>query len=297
MTEGAASPPLVQALIVDMDNTLYDWVASFVPAFYTMMDVAAPLLGVEPDGLVAQMREVHRAANITERPYALLDAPVARARFGADSGDDDWRERAIAGLAPAFEAFDAKRAETMRLYPGVESTLRTIRDAGCRVFAHTEASHLNVRTRLKLPPLRPLIGLLEAVFTPEYVGPLRKKRDESQPDILDGLRIELLPAGTTKPNPQVATSIVKMIGIPAPQCLYVGDSRLRDVDMAKEAGLLAAHARYGERHDRALLQRLWKISHRDPGAEPPPRYDADDTLHKGFSDLIEDGRFRFAGPN
>ena len=34
----------VDVAVFDLDNTLYDWYASFIPAFYSMVDVAANLL-------------------------------------------------------------------------------------------------------------------------------------------------------------------------------------------------------------------------------------------------------------
>ena len=40
------SLPVISLVITDLDNTVYDWLTAFVPAFYAMVHEAARLIGV-----------------------------------------------------------------------------------------------------------------------------------------------------------------------------------------------------------------------------------------------------------
>jgi FMN phosphatase YigB (HAD superfamily) len=51
-------------LICDLDNTLYDWVAYFVPSFYAMVDKVVELLGCDRERLLDDFRKVHQRHHI-----------------------------------------------------------------------------------------------------------------------------------------------------------------------------------------------------------------------------------------
>lgn len=72
-----------------------------------------------------------------------------------------------------------------------------------------------------------------------------------------------MPRGVLKPNVEVLESILRDCGRTAEETVYVGDSLMKDIAMAKEAGILDVHAKYGEpqmRPEYGLLQRVshWK---------------------------------------
>lgn len=45
-----------RALILDLDNTLYDWVGFFVPAINALVTKASEILALEPDALRRRCR-------------------------------------------------------------------------------------------------------------------------------------------------------------------------------------------------------------------------------------------------
>src|SRR4051794_13736369 len=112
---------VISLVVTDLDNTLYDWVSYFVPSFYAMVDAAESVLSLSREELLNQLRDVHRAKHDSEYPYALLETPAAKRRFQTAS-----RLEMKALLKPAFDAFNAKRDETLKLYPHVLSTLQAI---------------------------------------------------------------------------------------------------------------------------------------------------------------------------
>ncbi|MFI7251325.1 HAD family hydrolase [Micromonospora chalcea] len=284
--------PVVHALILDMDNTLYDWVAYFVPAVRAMVSVAAELLDVSEDELRGDLQAVHRNHGNTEHPFALLETSAVERRLPGMSQRVRHEH-----LQPAFAAFNEVRRSHLRLYPDVESTLQAIKASGCHIVGHTEAKDVNISSRARSLGLD---AMLEAIYAPRFVGPPHPLGTDrrSLPAAID---VRVLPPTARKPNPEIARQISDQLGVPASHCLYVGDSLSKDVAMAKRAGMLAAWARYGTRHDPGLWRGLVALSHWDPTAvtaaevksDNPPQYAPDVTLD-AFHELREHYTFRAA---
>ncbi len=124
----------IRLVITDLDNTIYDWVGSFVPALYGMVDVAAGILAVPRERLLDDLRAVHQRHGNSEHPFALLETrSVHRALAGVEP-----RER-FEALRPAFREFNAIRERTLRLYDGVFATLAALRERRVPVVTYTGA--------------------------------------------------------------------------------------------------------------------------------------------------------------
>jgi phosphoglycolate phosphatase len=76
--------------------------------------------------------------------------------------------------------------------------------------------------------------------------------------------IRSLPPSERKPNPVLLRNICDHEGFRVEECCYVGDSLIRDVAMAKEAGVKAVWARYGTRYDTSLWDLLVAVTHWTP---------------------------------
>ncbi|MEK6303657.1 MAG: HAD family hydrolase [Acidobacteriota bacterium] len=244
----------IQLLVTDLDNTLYDWVSSFVPAFYGMVDVAAQILRVDREELLDDLKAVHQRYHNSEQPFALLETHIVERRYPRATRLE--RKRL---LAPAFDAFNELRRQNLRLYPEVRETLHTIRDRGCGVIGYTEAVVENSLYRLCL------LGLLEEI---QLLYVPKSRADEGHPDparqrILEQHRekVRLLPDGHRKPDPHVLKQICEDRGVPVEEALYVGDSMTRDVAMAKAAGVHAAWARYGSALNPNDWNKLVRVTH------------------------------------
>lgn len=151
---------------------------------------------------------------------AVLD-PEARER-------DFWRRvvaAAIADLEPApadFAAFFAELYETFahahrwRVLPGVEETLRSLRERGFRAAVLSNWDH-RLHSVLDESGLRPLF---DAVVISSEVG------------------IE-------KPDAGIFRAAERALGAAPAECLHIGDSRKHDIEGARAAGwraLLVLHA-------------------------------------------------------
>lgn len=244
--------PKIDSLILDMDNTLYDWVAFFVPALYRMAEVAGTLLHVPTELVLQELRKVHRKYGNTEHPFALLETGLVQSAFPQAT-----RKETHDALQPAFHAFNRERAAHLRLYPEVASTLAVVRAAGCRVFGHTEATVVNIEYRLlKLE----IADFFDGVFASEWNG--LSHPDRSGASKRFGQRVRVLPTTARKPNPEALRVLLDEIHAVPERTLYVGDSLSRDVQMANQVGVLAAWAEYGSNsRGEELWAKLVHVSH------------------------------------
>lgn len=245
--------PRIQLVIFDLDNTLYDWVTYFARSFSAMTRVAAQLLECDHDRLLDDLRHVHQQHHNSEQPFALLETQIADERLGELS-----REERYEALRPAFQAFNSRRDQELRLYPGVRETLDRLHDRGALVVAHTEATVPNAMLRLRKLDVERYFSHLFAV-TPSGQGHPIATRNAV---FLAGHpTVRFLAQHERKPNPQVVRDIGESVGVPASSTVYVGDSIPRDIGMAKSAGAYAAWAKYGTQYSAEDWQSLVRVTH------------------------------------
>jgi FMN phosphatase YigB (HAD superfamily) len=135
----------VQLLVSDLDNTLYDWISCFVPAFYDMVDIAAGIVQVSSERLLDELQIVHQRYGNTEHPFALLETKSVR-----DAFPNCTSAERRSSLEPAFRAFNHRRKRELHLYSNVENTLSLLRNRGVVIVGYTEATVNNVAHRLRV---------------------------------------------------------------------------------------------------------------------------------------------------
>jgi phosphoglycolate phosphatase len=240
-------------VITDLDNTLWDWITFFVQAFYEMVAVAAPMLGVSEDELADDLREVHQRHGNSEHPFALIETRAARTHF------PDLDRRGLAKkLDDAFHAFNSSRKRNLALYPGVLQTLETLKQRNIPVVGHTEATVPNALFRLQSLGVAPHLRKLFAV---EPSGEGHPDPSSETLGTASDLEVRYLGQDERKPDPRVIADICGELAVPPSQTLYVGDSISRDIGMAREIGALSAWAEYGTKFDQSLWHRLVRVTH------------------------------------
>lgn len=242
-------------LICDLDNTLYDWVGYFVPAFYAMADAVVEITGCDREKLLDDFREVHRASGTTEEPFALLKTDTIEKIYHGISLEARARE-----LDPAFHAFNSVRKSNLKLYPNVRKTLDILSASGVKLIAHTESK------------LHGVVDRLTRLGVSEYFSKVYCRERSLSPHPVPGRgagwlnrfpmqRVVQLSHHQAKPDPSVLYEIFDNEGVTSARAAYVGDSVARDVLMAKRAGVFAIWAAYGAAHDADMYHALVRISH------------------------------------
>lgn len=284
--------PKIRLVVTDLDNTLYDWVTFFVGSFYEMLSVAAVQLDVPEELLAEDMKAVHQRHHNSEQPFGLLEAESVLKKYGHLGRKDIAK-----AMDDAFHAFNSKRKELLRLYPGVAEGLARLRHSAV-VVGHTEATVPNALFRLEALAIAENFEKLYAV-EPSGDGHPDPERAGAG---LAALPVRYLSHNERKPDPRVLADICNDFSVGPAETLYVGDSISRDIGMAQEAGVWSAWARYGTRYDQAEWARLVKVTHWT--AEDVRRAEAarerygdakpDAVLEESFSELFE--HFAFDTP-
>lgn len=286
-------------LVCDLDNTLYDWVAYFVPAFYAMVDKAASIMRCDRDDLLDDFRCVHRKYHDSEHPFALLETQLVKKHFSGLALPDVQRQ-----LDPALHAFNSVRKKTLKLHPGVDQALSLASEHRVTIVAHTESR------------LYAALGRVHRLGVEQYFKRIycRERASSSHPDPeaavtwlrkLSVDKVFELSQHQTKPDAKVLLEICSREGFCPDETLYIGDSIARDVLMAKKAGVVAVWAAYGAQHSAADYQKLVRISHwsaedvekEEKLREEAKEVDPDYVCRHSFYEILNILRMPFALPD
>ncbi|MEM9806942.1 MAG: HAD family hydrolase [Cyanobacteria bacterium P01_D01_bin.56] len=289
--------PEINLVVTDLDNTLYDWVSSFVPSLYGMVAIASQILDASEEQILDELKLVHQRHHNSEHPFALLETNVVLERYPGIS-----RKELKHTLNDAFYRFNKLRKKNLKLYPLVRETLSKIQEMNCFIVAHTDATLENILHRIKLLDLDKWIERF-------YTSPSSPSKEEHpDPRWLSGYDsfIELvrpLPQGHDKPDPAVLKDICDDYGIAAENTLYIGDSLTKDIVMAKLAGTHSAFAAYGKKFDPSYWDKLVRITHWTEEDVDREVYlknkfqgvKADVELSRSFMEVLD--YFKFSGKN
>ncbi|KAA5804674.1 HAD family hydrolase [Alkalicaulis satelles] len=241
-------------IALDVDNTLFNWVDTIVPAIREMIFEASNITGLNFDHIVNSLQKENRKRHSVEHPYTLAETDIMKAYYQGASF-----KHIKDNLMPAFEAFNVVRQSGLRPYPGVVEFL----SKACSEFslvAYTESHVLGTSYRLQKLDL-------EKYFSKVYCGDIHADDEEKARfgrvlSGLDGGKYSLLDSTLRKPSPHVLGRISK--DSESKIIVYVGDSLYKDVSMANYSQVRSAWAKYGTHHKQENSDFLIRISHWGP---------------------------------
>ena len=242
----------IDVAVFDLDNTLFDWYASFLPAFYSMVDVATSILACDREVLLDELRAVHVKYHDVEHPFSLIETKTVQ-KIVREHGTAE----ASRILDPAFHAFNKVRKDNLALFPDVRRTLDELRSRRIRLVAFTDSSYFATLRRIRQLGL---VDVFERIFCRAKSESTVLFTEQASEDNLTAITTEL-PANETKPDPAVLKDIAKTEKTVPSSIAYIGDSVSKDVLMARRAGCFAIWAKYGVRRDPAMYEKLVRISH------------------------------------
>jgi phosphoglycolate phosphatase len=237
----------VSVVVSDLDNTLFDWFHMWYHSFSTLLDELSARSGIDKETLIAAIRKVHQKHGTSEYAFLLQELPLLRGDKDNDPSD------LYAGVMEA--AREASEAH-LELYPTVRETLEYLKSLGCCVVAYTESMGYYTKPRImKLG----LDGLLDYIYSPaDHDFPQGAYKTDHQ---LKKTVHCHTPEGERKPNPRVLLDILADIGASARETIYVGDSLMKDIAMAQDAGVTDVLAQYGSVVGKEAYALLRAVSH------------------------------------
>lgn len=247
---------IVDTLILDIDNTLFDWFAVWYASFAPLREAVIAETGKTPEEIDASIRRVHQTRRTSEYTFLLEEIDVLEELRASG----DIRER----FKGAVEASRRNRDQSLALYPSVFRSLWDIKQRGTRIVAYTESMAFYSAYRLKRFGLD---GVIDVLFSPaDHDHPTGVSLDKLRrlPDDFYELQVTQIrhtPPGELKPNPHVLSDIIREVGASLDRTAYVGDSLFKDVAMARDLGVMDIHAKYGESQRKPEYSLLQNVSH------------------------------------
>jgi phosphoglycolate phosphatase len=239
-------------LIVDLDNTLFDWVNLWHATFTALMREVTQQTGLELVDLEPEIRAIHQRHGTSEYAFLLSDLSALAPFRGTRPANE--------AFAVAISASRAARRANLRLYPTVAESLLSIKGAGCQIIAYTESLRYYSFYRLKRLGLD---GVIDVLYSPH---------DHDVPEDVPRFYSEeyysfrftqhrFTPVGELKPNPDILRTILSECETHSADAVYIGDSRHKDIAMANDVGLDCAWAKYGEAQDHEAYELLKRVTH------------------------------------
>lgn len=242
-------------IIMDFDNTLYDWVAQWYASFHALFLGIEEISGLPSDLLKAEIRKVHQRHHTSEFSFLIEELDVIR----EGSIEDTVRK-----YRPAIENSRSARERSLSLYPNVIETLTSLKASGKTLVVFTESQTFYTVMRFKKFGLESLIDYLftsEDHDTPDESYLQKVRAHPPQYYEIQNTRHRSIGKGRLKPDPQILNQIVEEVGATTERSVYVGDSLYKDIGMAKEAGVFGAWAQYGESREQPGYNFLRGVSH------------------------------------
>lgn len=248
--------PFKTALITDLDNTLFDWVDLWFHCFSPMLDSIAAISGVPKDKLIPEIAAVHQEHGTSEYSFLIEEIPSLRHFLAGRSATEVF--------ASSIKIYRDQRREHLKLYPTVAETLLTIKGRGTLIVGYTEsmAFYSNYRIRrLGLDGVFDYIFCPEDHLLPESLSPDELRKYPAEHYSFKYTNLKNTPKGSKKPDKAVLSAIIKDLGLTDEECVYVGDSLMKDVAMAIDCGVADVWARYGQAHKREEYELLKQVTH------------------------------------
>ena len=243
-------------LISDFDNTLYDWFRMWHASFTAMLSEIERISGLKRESLYPEIHEIHRRYRTSEYAFLIEAIPSLRAAFPG-------RDLKVV-FDDAIHAYNRARKQTLTLYPGVADTLRALRTKGVTIALYTDSLWFYTGTRIRMLELD---GLIDYVYAPpDHELPAGLPANEVRRYSPEHYRLKhtvhrSLPEGVAKPDPELLLDIAQELKVERGACIYVGDSLMKDIAMAKDAGISDVWAEYGAHPDPQEYMLLQSVSH------------------------------------
>lgn len=191
----------IDLIILDVDNTLVNWVDYHLPAFRTMLDELEELTGIERDELKRAFRDVHKEHGTSEYAFAIHELDILK------NGPEPLSPSEVQDqYGSVIKAYQEERQMRLKPYKGVEKTLNHLSNKGYKLVAYTDTLFYYAADRIrKLGIETYLDGLVvpeDHQFPDESDSAILTNRKHS-PDEYDIPHIMLLKPGRSKPAPEI----------------------------------------------------------------------------------------------
>jgi len=242
----------VTVIVTDLDNTLFDWMEIWYKPFKAMLDRLVADSGISQERLEEEFHQIHQQYGTAEYAFSIEQLPSLIKKH---PGEDLTKV-----YASAIDAYRALRSQALVLYPQVEETLEYLKDQGCLLVGYTESTRFYTTYRMRKLKLDRLLDYLYS--PPDHPVPANVIR-KYPPDkyCLRRTIPRTTPPNELKPNPKLLLDILTDVGAVPEEAIYIGDSLMKDVAMAKDARITDVWAKYGYAPNHPGYGLLRRVTH------------------------------------
>jgi FMN phosphatase YigB (HAD superfamily) len=235
-----------RGLILDLDNTVYNWVDAFLPSFRAMTHKLADELSIPEEEILAAFSDVYKQRGTVEYPRAVDELVL----WDAHQVPSEEKRR-ITSLVN--KVFSITYRRNLSLFPHVRETLEWTQDEGILVVGLSDALEHWVCFRLRrLGVARYFSGLYTWHHDQWFEG---------RPTVRSSIRtLVRLASSELKPNVDVVNRMLTDFNLSRADTFMLGDSLSKDVAAARAAGVRDVWARYGTRPREENLNTLRRIT-------------------------------------
>jgi len=245
-------PQRFTTLITDFDNTLYDWFHMWNQSFQAMLEEVRRKVEISDDVLLPQIRAIHQRHRTAEYAFLLEELPCLQQAFP--------RQNIVEVFDDAIHAYRSARKNSLELYAGVRKGIQGLRSRGISIVVYTESLAFYTNFRIRRLELDELVDFIYSPPDHELPDGVDSHVESDEAQLLHAEH-RYLPAGVKKPNPEVLLDIVREIDRTPSECIYLGDSLMKDVAMAQGAEIVDVYAEYGGAQHHKDYELLRKVSH------------------------------------
>jgi FMN phosphatase YigB (HAD superfamily) len=259
-------------IVLDIDNTVFDWVRYYVTSFNALLDTIAGIVGSSHDTLAAEAQAVFTAHKSIEYPFLAQELKSVNDYYAGDL-DRLLSEAVSAGRL----AFMNASKDVLVPYDDVLMTLQMIRaqSPGVPIVALTDAPRYVAMWKLNKLGLLHCFDAVYGLEDPRVPTCDINRRVKVDPEILlkhlkqndfgfSG-KIRILPDDYEKPGIRGLKTVLMDFELDETNelrkhVLWVGDNLRKDVGLGNRLGVCTAWAQYGTLIDPKLLSSLAKFS-------------------------------------
>ena len=255
-------------LVLDIDNTVFDWVQYYSQAFTALLEKTASIIGVPFLTLAGESREVFTAHGSIEYPFVVQELPSVMAHYG-DRIDAMLTEC----VEPARVVFRDEAIKRLVPYGDVDETLKRIRKdfPTVPIVALTDAPRYVAMWKLNKLGLLPDFSAVYGLPDPRLPTDSGAGRVKVDPEILlkhlqqsnfgFAGKIRILPDDYEKPGTKGLKTVLMDFELDEPvsirqNVVWVGDNLRKDIGLGNRLGVRSVWAEYGTKIDGEMLRKL-----------------------------------------
>jgi FMN phosphatase YigB (HAD superfamily) len=288
-------------IVLDIDNTVFNWVEYYVACMNALANKVASIIGSTAETLFHEARVIFEKEGSIEYPFLVQELPTVMQYYGSDV------ERMLReAVEPGRMAFNEAAQNTLVPYAGVMETMKGIKQRWPHipVIALTDAPRYVAMWKLNKLHLLPFFDAVYGLPDPRIPADVKSQKVKVDPEILMkhlqksnfdfAGRIRVLPDDYEKPGTKGLKTVLMDFEMEShlKDVLWVGDNLRKDVGLGRRLGVHTGWARYGTVIQDSSKKLLLEFSPQnnvaknvalDPASQDAPQ---PDFVLETFSDMI-----------